>query len=76
MRKVSHVGNDPAEQPIKEALDAGCLPPVPMSKMYRGYTINVRGAIPGDIVERVSRLHGAALRDNTVTGVQLEPEKT
>ena len=47
-----------------------------MSKMYRGYVIDVKGEVPEDIVERVSRLHGAALRDNTVIGMQLEPEKT
>ena len=40
--------------------------------MYRGYTIGVRGEIPGDIVERVSKLHGAALRKNTSTGVRPE----
>jgi len=40
--------------------------------MYRGYTIGVRGEIPRDIVERVSKLHGAALRKNTSTGVRLE----
>ncbi len=76
MRKSRHVGNAPADQSIKEALDPGCLPLVPMSKMYRGYVIDVKGEVPEDIVERVSRLHGAALRDNTVIGMQLEPEKT
>ena len=40
--------------------------------MYRGYTIGVRGEIPGDIVERVSKLHGAALSKNTSTGVKAE----
>ena len=40
--------------------------------MYCGYTIGVRGEIPGDIVERVSKLHGAALSKNTNTGVRVE----
>ena len=40
--------------------------------MCRGYTIGVRDEILGDIVERVSRLHAAALRKNTSTGVRAE----
>ena len=76
MRKSRHVGNAPADQSIKEALDPGCLPLVPMSKMYRGYVIDVKGEVPEDIVERVSRLHGAALRNNDGTDAQLGPEKT
>ena len=30
--------------------------------MYRGYSIKVRGEIPGDLVEKISRIHAAALR--------------
>ena len=30
--------------------------------MFKGYSIKVRGEIPGDIVEKISRIHAAALR--------------
>ena len=30
--------------------------------MFRGYSIKVRGEIPGDIVEKISSIHAAALR--------------
>ena len=36
------------------------------------HPLSNRGEIPGDIVERVSKLHGAALRKNTGTGVRPE----
>ena len=36
--------------------------PVTLSKMCRGYSMKVRGELPDDIVERISRLHSAALR--------------
>ena len=36
--------------------------PVMLSKMCRGYSMNVRGELPADIVERISGLHSAALR--------------
>ena len=32
------------------------------TKYFRGYTIIVRGQIPEDIVERISKAHSAALR--------------
>ena len=58
--------------PTKEALDHDGQAADTTTRMYRGYTIGVRSEIPGDIVERVSRLHGAALRKNTSTGVRPE----
>ena len=30
--------------------------------MFKGYSIKVRGEIPGDIVEKISSIHAAALR--------------
>ena len=36
------------------------------------HPLSNRGEIPGDIVERVSKLHGAALRKNTKPGVRPE----
>ena len=39
-----------------------CKGPVTLSKMCRGYSMKVRGELPADIVERISRLHSAALR--------------
>ena len=60
--------------PTKEALDHNGRAPDTVTRMYRGYTIGVRGEIPGDIVERVSKLHGAALSKNTSTGVRAEAE--
>ena len=30
--------------------------------MFRGYSIKVRGEIPGDIIEKISRIHAAAVR--------------
>ena len=32
------------------------------TKLYRCYSVIIRGAIPGDIEERVSKLHSVALR--------------
>ena len=65
-------GNDPGDRPTKEAPDQGRLVLDATTMMYRGYTIGVRGEIPGDIVERVSKLHGAAPRKNTGIGVRPE----
>ena len=72
MKKKRPIGNDPGDRPRKEAPDLGSPAPDTTTRMYRGYTISVRGEIPGDIVERVSKLHGAALRKNTSTGVRAE----
>jgi len=36
------------------------------------HPLSNRGEIPGDIVERVSKLHGAAPSKNTRTGVRAE----
>lgn len=36
--------------------------PVTLTKMYRGYSMKVRGELPDDIVERISELHSVALR--------------
>ena len=72
VKKKRPAGNDPGDRPTKENPDQGRLTPDTTTRMYRGYTIGVRGEIPGDIVERVSRLHGAALRKNTSTGVRPE----
>ena len=71
-KKKRPAGNDPGDRPTKENPDQGRLAPDTTTRMYRGYTIGVRGEIPGDIVERVSRLHGAVLRKNTSTGVRAE----
>ena len=71
-KKKRPAGNDPGDRPTKENPDQGRLAPDTTTRMYRGYTIGVRGEIPGDIVERVSKLHGAALSKNTSTGVQAE----
>ena len=30
--------------------------------MFKGYSIKVRGEIPGDLVEKISRIHAAAVR--------------
>ena len=30
--------------------------------MFKGYSIKVRGEIPEDIIEKISRLHAAAVR--------------
>ena len=65
-------GNDPGDRPTKEAPDQGRLVLDATTMMYRGYTIGVRGEIPGDIVERVSQLHGAAPRKNAGIGVRPE----
>ena len=72
VKKKRPIGNDPGDRPRKEAPDLGSPAPDTTTRMYRGYTIGVRGEIPGDIVERVSKLHGAALRKNTSTGVRPE----
>ena len=72
VKKKRPAGNDPGDRPTKENPDQGRLAPDTTTRMYRGYTIGVRGEIPGDIVERVSKLHGAALSKNTNTGVRVE----
>ena len=72
MKKKRPAGKGPGDRPTKEAQDQGSLPPDISTRMYRGYTIGVRGEIPGDIVDRVSKLHGAALRKDTSTGVRPE----
>ena len=36
------------------------------------HPLSNRGEIPGDLVDRVSKLHGAALSKNTSTGVRVE----
>ena len=72
VKKKRPAGNDPGDRPTKENPDQGRLAPDTTTRMYRGYTIGVRGEIPGDIVERVSKLHGAALSKNTSTGVRAE----
>ena len=71
-RKKRPAGKGPGDGPTEEAPDQGRPAPDSTTRMYRGYTIGVRGEIPGDIVERVSKLHGAALRKNTSTGVRTE----
>ena len=71
-KKKRPAGNDPGDRPTKENPDQGRLAPDTTTRMYRGYTIGVRGEIPGDIVERVSKLHGAALSKNISTGVRAE----
>ena len=35
---------------------------VTSAPMFRGYSIKVRGEIPGDIIEKISSIHAAALR--------------
>ena len=30
--------------------------------MFKGYSIKVRGEIPGDLVEKISSIHAAAIR--------------
>ena len=72
MKKKRPAGKGPGDGPTKEAPDQGRPALDATTRMYRGYTIGVRGDIPGDIVERVSKLHGAALRKNTNTGVRTE----
>ena len=72
MKKKRSARKSLGDRPTKEAPDQGRLVPDTTTRMYRGYTIGVRGEIPGDIVERVSKLHGAALRKNTSTGVRAE----
>ena len=71
-RKKRPAGKGPGDRPTKETPDQGRPAPDATTRMYRGYTIGVRGEIPWDIVERVSKLHGAALRKNTSTGVRPE----
>ena len=72
MKKKRPAGTGPGDRPTEENPDQSCLAPDTSTRMYRGYTIGVRGEIPGDIVERVSKLYGAALRKNTSTGVRPE----
>ena len=48
--------------PEKKTPDQDGRGPVTLSKMCRGYSMKVRGELPADIVERISRLHSAALR--------------
>ena len=72
MKKKRPAGKGSGDRPTKENPDQGRLVPDTSTRMYRGYTIGVRGEIPGDIVERVSKLHGAALNKNTSTGVRVE----
>jgi len=63
-KKTKPLASGPARQEPKKSrclVDRGSEK---SSKFYRGYTILVRGQIPGDIEERVSRLHGSALRKN------------
>ena len=74
MKKKRPAGKSPGDGPTKKAPDQGRLVPDTTTRMYRGYTIGVRGEIPGDIVERVSKLHGAALRKNTNADVRPEAE--
>lgn len=71
-RKKRPAGKGPGAGPTKEDPERGRPAPDATTRMYRGYTIGVRGEILGDIVERVSKLHGAALRKNTSTGVRPE----
>ena len=71
-RKKRPAEKGPGDGPTEETPDQGRPAPDATTRMYRGYTIGVRGEIPGDIVERVSKLHGAALRKNTSTGVRPE----
>ena len=35
---------------------------VTSAPMFRGYSIKVRGEIPGEIVEKISSIHAAAVR--------------
>ena len=35
--------------------------------MFRGYSIKVRGEIPGDIIEKISRIHAAAVRQGKLS---------
>jgi len=72
VKKKRLAGKSHGDGPTKKAPDQGRLVPDTTTRMYRGYTISVRGEIPRDIVERVSKLHGAALRKNTNTGVRPE----
>ena len=72
VKKKRPAGNDSGDRPTKENSDQGRLVPDTTTRMYRGYTIGVRGEIPGDIVERVSKLQGAALSENTSTGGRAE----
>ena len=57
-RSKSATGPDKKKTP-----DGGDNRPVTLAKMYRGYSMTVRGEVPDDIVERISGLHSAALRD-------------
>ena len=72
MKKKRPAGKGPGDGPTKEDPERGRPAPDSTTRMYRGYTIGVRGEIPGDIVERVSKLHGAAVSKNTSTGVRAE----
>ena len=57
-RSKSATGPDKKKTP-----DGGDNRPETLAKMYRGYSMTVRGEVPDDIVELISGLHSAALRD-------------
>ena len=56
----------PAEEPIgpkaEKTLGHHVRDLVSLTKMCRGYSVTVRGELPDDIIERICRLHSAALR--------------
>ena len=61
--KKGHGAKDKVGPDKKKTPDGGDNRPVTLAKMYRGYSMTVRGEVPDDIVERISGLHSAALRD-------------
>ena len=60
-KKTEPVGSGPGRHEPKEPRCLDGRDSETSIKFYRGYTISVRGQIPGDIEERVSKLHASAL---------------